>query len=193
MNKTLIVNLFGGPGCGKSTMASALFVELKRRGINCELVTEFAKDKVWEESYQALDDQIYIFGQQHHRQFILDGKVDVIITDSPTLLSIIYSVDTMPHRMYRHFFGMVMTEFEFGNNFNIFMQRSKLYDKVGRMGSLKEGIQIDEDIRTLLNHHSIPCLIHPFGDTYIDDYVNHIIDLVEKNKHKALYTTGTEL
>ena len=46
----LVVNLFGAPGAGKSTGAAYIFSKLKMSGINVELVTEFAKDKVWEES-----------------------------------------------------------------------------------------------------------------------------------------------
>lgn len=42
---TLVVNLFGGPGSGKSTGAAYVFARLKMLGYNAELVTEFAKDK----------------------------------------------------------------------------------------------------------------------------------------------------
>ena len=42
----LVVNLTGAPGAGKSTGAAYVFSQLKMRGINCELVTEYAKDKV---------------------------------------------------------------------------------------------------------------------------------------------------
>ncbi len=45
---TLVVNLLGGPGSGKSTTAADVFARLKWQDINCELVTEFAKDLVWE-------------------------------------------------------------------------------------------------------------------------------------------------
>ena len=68
MNKnTLIVNLFAGPGTGKSTVCAQLFSELKWDGISCEMALEFAKDKVWEESYSVLENQTYIFGKQLHR------------------------------------------------------------------------------------------------------------------------------
>ena len=46
-----IVNLFGAPGAGKSTGAAYIFSKLKLAGVNAELVTEFAKDKVWESSW----------------------------------------------------------------------------------------------------------------------------------------------
>lgn len=58
MNKTIIVNIYGSPSAGKSTTAAGVFYELKRNGIRCELVTEYAKSKVWEESYKVLNDQL---------------------------------------------------------------------------------------------------------------------------------------
>ena len=60
--KTLVVNLFGAPGSGKSTAAAYIFALLKMAGINAELVTEFAKDKVWEEAKAAFENQQYLFG-----------------------------------------------------------------------------------------------------------------------------------
>jgi hypothetical protein len=46
MEKTILVNLYAGPGTGKSTMAANVFSELKWMGVNCELALEFAKTKV---------------------------------------------------------------------------------------------------------------------------------------------------
>jgi hypothetical protein len=40
---TVVVNLFGGPGTGKSTTASGVFYHLKRDNRNVELVQEYAK------------------------------------------------------------------------------------------------------------------------------------------------------
>ena len=50
----VVINLFGGPGCGKSTAASYIFSKLKMLGINAELATEFAKDKTWEGNMKAI-------------------------------------------------------------------------------------------------------------------------------------------
>lgn len=89
----LVVNLFGAPGAGKSTGAAYIFSRMKLAGINAELVTEFAKDKVWEESKAVFENQAYIFGKQYFRISRVQGKVDVVITDSPILLSPFYTND----------------------------------------------------------------------------------------------------
>lgn len=43
MTKTLLVNLFGGPGTGKSTTRAGLFNTLKLTGVNSEEVPEHAE------------------------------------------------------------------------------------------------------------------------------------------------------
>lgn len=79
----ILVNLYGAPGSGKSTGAAYIFAKLKMAGVDAELVTEFAKDKVWEESKEAFNNQAYLFGKQYFRISRCADKVDVIVTDSP--------------------------------------------------------------------------------------------------------------
>ena len=67
MKKTIIVNLFAGPGSGKSTSASGIFHNLKLAHINSEYVSEFAKDAVWGENFKVLENQIFVYGEQHNR------------------------------------------------------------------------------------------------------------------------------
>ena len=88
MGKVIIVNLFGGPGTGKSTTAAGVFAKLKMQNINCELVQEFAKHVVWRGNFTTLNNQLYIFAKQHDRLFHLKDKVDIIITDSPTIMGL---------------------------------------------------------------------------------------------------------
>ena len=80
MKNTLIVNLYGGPGSGKSTGAAYIFSKLKMAGVDAEYVTEYAKDKVWEGNKEVFNCQFYITGKQVFRIHRCFGKVDVIVT-----------------------------------------------------------------------------------------------------------------
>jgi len=91
---TKVINLFGGPGSGKSTMATSVFALLKMHDVNCEYVSEYAKDLVWEGKDRLMNtDPLYIFSKQHLRQRKLENKVEIVITDSPLLMSLVYYRD----------------------------------------------------------------------------------------------------
>ena len=55
--KQRVINVYGGPGQGKSFFAKDLPVLLSRIGISNELITEYAKDVTWEENSQLLQMQ----------------------------------------------------------------------------------------------------------------------------------------
>mgnify|MGYP000350742020 CR=1 FL=1 len=86
----IMVNLWAGPGTGKSTTAAVVFHILKLANVRCELVTEFAKELTYLGRREELADQLWVSAAQEHRCRILVGKVDVIITDSPTGLGRAY-------------------------------------------------------------------------------------------------------
>jgi len=142
-----VINLYGGPGTGKSTTAAGLFHAMKLHGINCELVGEYAKDMVWREmSNSEFNDQLYITAKQNKRINTLEGKVDYVITDSPLLLGLIYE----PEGYLESYRPMVEELYDRYNNFNIFLGRVKAYQEVGRNQSEEEALKIDYRIRELL-------------------------------------------
>lgn len=152
----LVLNFYAGPGSGKSTMAAGCFHELKSRGVNCELVTEYAKDKTWEGSPKSIfNNQLYIFGKQHHRQFRLIDNVDVIITDSPLLLSIHYANFYENPPLASAFEHLVsLTYFTF-NNMNFFVDRVKEYNPKGRNQTEAEAKAMDREILDVLDRYGI--------------------------------------
>ncbi len=147
MTKTICVNFYAGPGSGKSTMAAGVFSELKNRGVDCELITEYAKRKVWEEAYKVFECQIYVCAKQIYHMFI--ARVPVIITDSPLLLATAYNdgdelLNGILHREYNKY-----------TNIDIFLNRTKEYNENGRMQTLSQAIDKDNQIKDMLKKYNV--------------------------------------
>lgn len=152
MKKTIIINLVGSPGCGKSTLASYVFAKLKMLGINCELVTEFAKDKVWEKNNEALSNQIYIFAKQYYRITRCAEQVDVIVTDSPLALSPYYNKDPDIDKPLKELVFAISNKYD---NMNYFLRRVKKYNPVGRLQTENESNEYAIRIKEMLNANGI--------------------------------------
>lgn len=148
---TIIVNLFSGPGAGKSVVAAELFSKLKKHDIETELALEFAKDLVIEERFNTLKNQIYVFGKQLHRVTKLVDKFEVIITDSPLLLSIIYKPDGLSGT----FDKLVLEIFNSFNNINYFINRKYNYSTIGRIETESEAKCKDREVKELLIKNGI--------------------------------------
>ncbi len=148
----IVINLFGAPGSGKSTGAAYIFSQLKMLGVDAELVTEFAKDKVWENNTEVLNNQTYIFGKQHFRISRCADKVDVIVTDSPLLLSALYNNSEL---LGNEFNDLVAKIFKSYNSANYLIHRSKPYNPNGRLQTEKESDELADKIKSLLGKYDI--------------------------------------
>ena len=146
-----VINVIAGPGAGKSTLASGLYHEAKRRGWSVELVTEVAKDLVWEGRHCALSNQAYVFGRQIQRLHRLIGQVDYVITDSPILLSAIYAPEDYPKEWEQ----VVVELWKHYENFVGFLGRGPWFDDRGRVHSLEDSLEVDRRIAVLLAKHNI--------------------------------------
>ena len=148
----IIVNFFGGPGVGKSTLASGTFFYLKQNKVNCELVTEYAKTLTWENRRSTLQCQPYVFGKQLYSLEMLMDQVDVIVTDSPICLSLFYRADKYPSS----FSQSVIDIFHTFTNINYYINRHEdQYDESGRLSSVNLAKNIDEKILTFLEEFNI--------------------------------------
>lgn len=158
----IVVNLFAGPGSGKSTTCAGIFYRLKMWGVNCEMALEYAKDKVWENSLDVLNDQIYVFGKQQHRLKRLMDKVDVVITDAPLLVSIVY--DNENNKLFS---DLVVQEFKKFNTLNYYIVRPESYQTQGRLQTLDEAIEKDDEVKQLLDKHNIDYKVVNVDDSVI--------------------------
>lgn len=152
MKTPIVVNLFAGPGAGKSTGAAYIFSQLKMRGINCELITEYAKDLTWEGRKFALGCQEYVFGKQSYRMQRCRDQVDVVVTDSPLPLSWFYNSNPVLDESFKN---VVMNVYNSYYNLNYFIERRKAYNPIGRNQTEDEAKDIDRAVLDFLPKHNI--------------------------------------
>lgn len=155
-------------------MSATVFSELKWRGIESELVTEFAKDLVWEKRHFTFANQVYMFGEQHHRIFRLLGQVNVVVVDSPILLTPIYDLKQRPELE-----TLAVNEFNSTNNYNIFLKRVKDYNPNGRNQTREQAVEKDEEVLRLLNKHNIPFQVFSATKLDVDIIVDKIITIIK--------------
>lgn len=159
MNKnTIVVNLYGGQGTGKSTTMAGVFYYLKNHGVDCEMTPEFAKELVWEGRKETFQDELYLFAKQNHRLQRVNGKVDVVITDHPLEMGAIYNEYYKPIKngQWNHIFEeFIWTTASLYNNFNILLNRVKPYNPNGRNETEEEARNFDELFREYLNDNEI--------------------------------------
>jgi len=170
-----VINIFGGPGAGKSTTAAGLFYEMKKRRIQVELVTEYAKDMTWEKRHNVLSDQLYILAKQNRRIQRLIGQVEWVITDSPLPIGLVYAEPNY----FPTFEPMVMELWNSYDNINFLLGRDFEYQTEGRNQTAEEAIGVDAAMMALLERTRIShTRIYHNPEV---DRVQQIIDLIGVN------------
>lgn len=175
VRKTVVVNLFAGPGAGKTTCAWEIASELKKRGIEAEYVSEYAKEFVWDGRTDVLDGSLehqqMLFKEQSHRINRLLGKVDVVVTDSPTVLGLLYLKE--PNSDFE---AEVLRDFHGHKNFNLFIQRGQVFQQAGRIHNAAESVAIDKGVQVLLQSHNIyyGTYYHSTVGVLVNNIVTHL-------------------
>jgi hypothetical protein len=157
---TVILNLYGGPGTGKSTSASYLFYKLKTAGHNAELVRETAKDWAWEGRHIDPYAQFYLMGRQIRRESMLLGKVSHIVTDAPMMLYVYYARKYSPPALAHAVKATVDAYYrqlrvEGHEVEHVMLNRSKPYNPEGRYQTADEAKGIDVELAHLLADEGI--------------------------------------
>jgi hypothetical protein len=176
-DKQTVVNFYGGPGAGKSTTSAAVFALLKLHNIESELVTEFAKDLVWEERAKTFRNQFYLYGKQQHRLWRVSGKVKVIVTDAPLLHNNIYGI-IYEREGSQKFYDYIFDEINQYNNINFFIERVKPYMAYGRNEKEDKARYIDNFIKDYLTEHGFDYISIPGNTEGINIAVDKIFELL---------------
>lgn len=180
-----IINLFAGPGAGKSSIAGGLLHKLKKKHYSCDAPYEFPKMLAWDNNGEAIKDQLYVIANQHRGIAKSFNKVDYIIVDSPILLSLIYKNhyvtdnNDYPSCLYdEKFDNLLLSMHQYYDNLNIVLVRAKesQHNQKERYHDLNESIIIDEKIKSMLNKNNIPY----FEVNVDDDPINEILNILFK-------------
>lgn len=175
MRKTVIVNLYGAPGAGKSTGSAYIFGQLKMNNISVELVREFVKDKIYEKSEGVFNDQVYILGKQHFRQTNVKGNVDVIITDCPLIIQAYYT-DKYKFPYADELRQLVLKLYSLESNINYFVNRDKPYNPDGRFQSEADSDSISGNLKEYLDNLNIE---YKEINGNITDYDSVVADIIK--------------
>jgi nicotinamide riboside kinase len=147
----LSVDIVGGPGEGKSTTAMGVAKKLKMKRVNVEYVPEYAKGLTWEERI-ANEDQEYIFSKQSKHIKRCAKAVDVVVVDSPLILSLYYGKDVPGLK------ELVMHRYNEYDHLTYLITRGDdiSYQQVGRNQTQQEARTVHEEIIKVLDDNHIP-------------------------------------
>lgn len=176
---TIVINLFGEPSAGKSTCAMDITARLKRKGINAEYVSEFAKDKVYENNGEVFKHQEYLFGKQSFKMGRVRDKVEVMVTDSPLLLCAVYNNDEV---LGEEFNKTVLNVFNSYNNKNYLLTRKHTYENEGRFQTEDEALLVRSQIIDKLNMFEIDYCTVISNEETCEDIANEIVKEIRENE-----------
>ncbi|MCM1059826.1 MAG: ATP-binding protein [Eubacterium sp.] len=177
--KTIVINLFGEPSAGKSTCAMDIAARLKRKGINAEYVSEFAKDKVYENNGVVFKHQEYLFGKQSFKMGRVRDKVQVMVVDSPLILCAVYNKDDV---LGKEFNKTVLNVFNSYNNRNYLLTRKHTYESEGRFQNEIEAREVRNEIIDKLNEYKINYTTVVAGEGTCNKIVNQIAEEIKNNE-----------
>jgi hypothetical protein len=150
------INFFAGPCAGKSSLSPYIFSMLKRQHFNIEFAHEYIKDWAYLKRVPKGFDPVYIFAKQMHREDVpFQCGVEHVISDSPLLLSPIYS-RKHGFRSWHRLLQLCQDYEEVHPSFNIFLDRTGIpYQQNGRYETEEQAKAMDKYMLDFLDEHDI--------------------------------------
>lgn len=144
--KLKVINIWAGPGAGKSTLAAAIFNVMKKEGFSVEIIPEVAKAMTYEHAMCQLDNQLLVLAKQEHQLRRLIGQVEYVIVDSPFPIGLAYCKPEDVSR-YQHLIDCLWDDYD---NYDFFISRTrKPFQQGGRNQNYSEALALDTIIKEL--------------------------------------------
>ena len=182
---THIINFISGPGVGKSVMTSLTFAKLKMMGLNVEIVPEYAKQLVWTEEFDLLNNQYHVSYYQHKLLKALNNKTDLIVTDGCLLHGLVYNMINPDNTSNKDKTEKAILDwFNESNNINIYLERNPIisYQTEGRIQSETEAIHIDNLLKFQLFNNKIEFKSFISSEDSMMDILKYIMTFLDIHK-----------
>lgn len=162
--KTHVVNLIGGPGVGKTTMAHLLVYLASAAGLRTAFVPEYVKSWALEGRPFRPYDELYFLGKQARYESIHYGRDELIVTDKPLLMDVMYarkfSPQLAPAIEQSVTSLMKMAEEEHGvRHANVILKRIHPYQPHGRYQDEAGAREMDVDMREILREMGMDSIV----------------------------------
>jgi len=209
--QTQNINLFGGPGTGKSVTATQTFATLKKNNLDIEYISEYAKDLTYQinsiedndnskNALELLKNQTHVTQTQISRVDMIkwSNDVDISIQDSPFILGLAYVDKEDPHFDIEGFRDTTINRYLSYNNLNVYLKRPQTanYQESGRSQSKEEAAELDNIISTILKEtkqtyieleaYSAPIYLEELGKTMSELSNKEYMQIFSYNKDKNL-------
>lgn len=182
--KTLVLNLVGEPGCGKSSFCFWLMNELKSRGLSAEYVPEVVKYECYTDAgkqrVQSGDYDIEYLDRQMDLLEPLIGNVDVVVNDGCYEAFKLYGKKRMEEGSYQYLERLVDESVqrlnERANVHYIMPTRNHAYETSGRVHNEEQSQVIRQELIALF-----PTVNILLNDEEKHQLVDQIVLALKKN------------
>lgn len=165
-----VINLIGGAGVGKTTLAMRIVSDLKSmHHINATYVPEFVKDVIHDDNMKLLEDQLWLFANQARMLRRAAEASDVVVTDAPLLQFLYYLDPSVSEILTGHpYVNLIKHEHDRYESLNLEVPREVPYQQEGRYQSEEEAIAMDAKLIEALNTYHPEAMdksevLTPFG------------------------------
>jgi predicted ATPase len=99
-SKGKLIMIIGAPASGKSTLASEVHTELKKRNKNSIFISEVATDYIaeWGIPDKPIDQMVIFYKQLNKEKMFLESK-DFVVCDSSSILNYFYFRNLFPEKL----------------------------------------------------------------------------------------------
>jgi hypothetical protein len=162
--KTHVVNLIGGPGVGKTTMAHLLVYLASIKHVSAAFVPEYVKSWALESRPFRPYDELYFLGKQARYESIHYGRSELIVTDKPLVMDVMYARKFSPQlagAVEQSVTSlMAMAEQELGVRYaNVVLKRVHPYQTHGRYQDEAGAREMDVDMVGILKELGMETIV----------------------------------